>query len=192
VSEPNVVVDRWLPVVGWEGFYEVSDSGRVRSIDRVIERKNGRRLPLRGRILRGFPDTHGHLHVSLPGRLSAPIHRLVARAFIGPCPEGLEVRHLDGVHSNNSLSNLAYGTHAENMQDMQRHGVDVRRNKTHCPYDHHLVSPNLVPSLLRKGHRGCLACSKARSSAWYARRAGRPCDFKAVADRNYELIMAGV
>lgn len=56
------------------------------------------------------------------------VHRLMMLAFVGPCPKGLEVLHIDGVKTNNILSNLRYGTHKENMQDMVKHGHFVHPN----------------------------------------------------------------
>lgn len=50
------------------------------------------------------------------------IYRLVPGTFIGLCPEGMECRHLDGDGANNNLSNLQWGTHAENIKDSQRQG----------------------------------------------------------------------
>lgn len=68
----------------------------------------------------------GHLRITLRvdnGVIKEYVHRLVATLFIGQPPSELhEVRHLDGEPSNNSVSNLAWGTHTENMQDMVRHG----------------------------------------------------------------------
>ncbi len=58
-----------------------------------------------------------------------PIHRVLLAAFVGPCPEGMECRHLDGNPKNNSLSNLAWGTPAENAQDKIRHGTQVEGEK---------------------------------------------------------------
>jgi hypothetical protein len=54
------------------------------------------------------------------------VHRLVLEAFVGPCPEGLETRHLDGNPSNNRLENLVWDTHANNMADGIRHGTRPR------------------------------------------------------------------
>jgi HNH endonuclease/NUMOD4 motif len=118
----DVTPERWLPVVGWEGRYEVSDFGRVWS----LWYKNGPRLY--PHLLRPWPNARegGHLLVCLsaPGRSARPyVHQLVAAAFIGPCPPGEEVRHWDGDPANNRRSNLLYGTRAENMEDMVRHGT---------------------------------------------------------------------
>lgn len=68
----------------------------------------------------------GHLYVLLyrdKKQRMCWIHRLLLEAFVGPCPTGMECRHLDGDGTNNALSNLVWGTHFENMQDMIRHGI---------------------------------------------------------------------
>lgn len=110
--------ESWLPVVGWEGFYEVSDYGRVRSLP-------GR--PRSGRILKPRPLPTGYQRVSLsrPGfaQRDAYIHRLVAEAFIGPCPPGEEVRHGPRGKADNSLANLSYGPHIANCEDRARDGA---------------------------------------------------------------------
>lgn len=112
----DAIPEQWLPVVGFEGYYDVSSHGRVRSLPR---RK------CRGRILKPQPLPAGYLQVNLSVsnvRYTRSVHTLVMRAFEGPCPPGEEVRHLDGNPANNRRSNLAYGTHDENAQDMIRHG----------------------------------------------------------------------
>lgn len=103
----------WKPVVGYEGAYEVSDLGRVRLL-----RYN--------RIMRGHQARY--TQVSLHCK-THKVHVLVALAFIGPRPPGLVVRHLDGNTRNNVLSNIAYGTHQENSDDMRRHGTVLRGDK---------------------------------------------------------------
>jgi hypothetical protein len=108
--------------VGWEGLYEVSDLGRVRGVPRTAS--DGRRL--RGRVLKPYLDGRGHyLFVTLSR--GAPkicqVHRLVAAAFIGRCPEGQEVRHGPGGKLDNRATELCYGTRAENMADCLRDGT---------------------------------------------------------------------
>ena len=116
----DVTPERWLPVAGWEGRYEISDCGRVKSLRRL---RDG---TLRIRILKEHPHPHGgHLQVTLVdhGRRATPyVHQLVMTAFVRPCPKGQEVRHWDGDPGNNRLPNLLYGTRAENAQDMVEHG----------------------------------------------------------------------
>jgi NUMOD4 motif/HNH endonuclease len=186
--------ERWLPVVGYEGYYEVSDQGRVRSLDRVIIDLGGRRKrPEAGRILSPVMDVRGHyLHVGLwrNGKpTTRPIHLLVIRAFIGPPPADMECLHGPNGKLDNRLSNLSYGTHSQNAQEMQRDGVDFHRNLTHCNYHHELAAPNLIPSQLAKGHRNCLACSRAGANMHYAQRKGRPFEFRVKADEHYRKIM---
>lgn len=119
-GEP-VPPERWLPVPGYEGLYEVSDQGRVWSNQwRTSGKRGGLLKPTR--ISAGNP----HLKVALylDGVTSAAqIAHLVAAAFIGPRPEGQVVRHGPGGPADNRLVNLCYGTHAENMQDKKRDGT---------------------------------------------------------------------
>ena len=122
--------ERWHPLPGWQGYYEVSDQGRVRSIDRVVTDKNGRRMAFAGRVMAPkFNRQSGYWFVILarPGvRLTRAIHVLVALAWIGPRPEGMEVRHGESGKSDNSLANLCYGTPKQNGEDKIRDGVSGR------------------------------------------------------------------
>lgn len=120
--------ERWRPVVGYEGLYEVSNQGRVKSLSRW--RKGGSRNPtcaVRERILSPSPvNRYGHLAVGLSrdGVLTKrTVHSLVAEAFLGPRPDGMEVAHNDGDCAHNSADNLRYATRLSNMQDRVRHGT---------------------------------------------------------------------
>lgn len=111
--------EKWLPVVGYEGLYEVSDFGRIRGVDRVVERSDGGFRRLKGRIKRLIPTVQGYLiaHLSRDNeQISRGIHRLVLIAFVGPPPfEGAEANHKDFDKSNNKPCNLEWVTHQENM-----------------------------------------------------------------------------
>lgn len=134
-------MERWRPVVEAPERYEVSDFGRVRSL-------LGRTGPHVIYIGRG---THGHRLVSLhttSGRVGRLVHRLVMEAFVGPCPEGMEVRHLDGDASNN-------GTH-------------VNGSKTHCKNGHEFTPENT--RVEATGSRRCRTCANAYSNQWYRKR----------------------
>lgn len=182
--------ERWLPVVGYEGLYEVSDYGRVRSVDRVIIQNNGRRLNLRGKILRPAHTADSRYpHVALSGR-TWNIHGLVLEAFVGPCPPGMGCLHDNDIQTDNRLDNLRWGTQSENVQDCIRNGNNYYRNKERCPRSHALVAPNLVPSRLPL--RNCLACSRTHSWANGRRHNGEAItaeQFQDYADRWYQTIM---
>lgn len=117
-------MERWLPVVGWEDRYEVSDQGRVRSLRFVkINIDRLRSTPL---IVKTCLDVNGYPTLSLcrgSKSVTVRVHRLVAAAFLGPRAPGQEVRHLDGDRANPALANLAYGTHVENEADKVVHGT---------------------------------------------------------------------
>lgn len=114
----------WRPIPGYESEYEVSDQGRVRSLERRVRcLRNGvestRRVP--PKILKPAPVPSGHLTVAVRRGNTVGVHMLVARAFFGYPPPNYEVLHRDGVPSNNKLGNLRYGTRSENAIDITRH-----------------------------------------------------------------------
>lgn len=115
----------WRPVVGYEGFYEVSSAGEVRSLPRQVRHYTGALLARAGRTLNGCVNAKGYVMINLckdGTTRSRSLHSLVAEAFHGPRPPGYVVRHLDGSQLNNAAANIAYGTHQENSDDMRRHG----------------------------------------------------------------------
>ena len=147
----------WKTIPGVSDVYEVSNLGQVRS------NRTGRSLA---------PWAHpraGHLQVRVTlkntgKRSTRYIHHLVLLAFSGERPDGYIARHLNDIPSDNRAENLAWGTASENTRDSVRNGSNRNTRKTHCPRGHALEAPNLVRSK-PKGHRECLACSRARASA---------------------------
>ena len=122
---PQFVVDapdlEWRDIPGYEGQYQVSDAGNVRSF--LNQKRNLRETPI---LKKRFVSKNGYLTVGLSKRQKetpALTHALVARAFLGPVPEGHEVRHLDGNRLNSTLGNLSYGTSKKNSEDMKKHGT---------------------------------------------------------------------
>lgn len=114
----------WRDIPGYEGKYQASTLGRIRSVDRVIQQANGISRRWKGRVLKPAGQrTDPHLRVVLghgtPGVL---VHVLVAATFLGPRPEGYDTRHLDGNPTNNRLDNLTYGTRTENILDVYSTG----------------------------------------------------------------------
>ena len=128
--------EEWRPVVGFEGLYEVSDLGRVRSLERTVwsRTRDGKPLPRvqPAHVLAQAPHRAGYrmAHLYKEGtRTARTVHTLVADAFLGPCPAGQEVAHNDGVRSHNALVNLRYDTRAGNFADKVAHGTDNRGEK---------------------------------------------------------------
>lgn len=121
----------WRPVVGYEGYYEVSDLGRVRSLDRVVTALNRwgsfNVYNRKGRLLRPRDSAEGYYYgvaLCVEGVVqSRDIHPLVMQSFVGPRPEGLLVAHNDGNGHNNRLGNLRYDTYEGNAADCVTHGT---------------------------------------------------------------------
>lgn len=121
--------ETWRDVPGFEGAYQVSDAGHVRSVDRTIWRLNRwgvvAAIRLKGRLLSPFSrESGGHKIVALGKGNLQFVHRLVLSAFVRPVAEGEEARHLDGDPANNRVENLAWGTRSENIQDRKRLGEE--------------------------------------------------------------------
>lgn len=121
--------EEWRDIPGHEGKYQASDLGRIRSVDRRVNICHGATRQIRGRVLKPAGQKNDpHLRVTLGhGANGSCIHQLVALTFLGPCPDGQEVRHLDGNPLNNRVDNLAYGTRTENILDVYRIGHAWRR-----------------------------------------------------------------
>lgn len=115
--------EQWKPIYGYKGFYEISNYGRVRSLERKALGPSGL-FTVHGKILK--PDTikHGYKRIQLfkHGKYKRQmVHRLVMRAFVGPVPRGKEVNHKNGITSKNSITNLCYMTRAQN----NKHAYEV-------------------------------------------------------------------
>ena len=115
--------------IDWAPNYEVSDQGRVRSLDHSVsvcpntgsKRRSAHSRQRKGKVLK--PSLIRYARVVIDGK-NVSVHRLVAAAFIGPCPEGLIVCHGIGGSFDNSVENLSYGTPSKN------NGADRRRDGT--------------------------------------------------------------
>ena len=110
-------MEMWKDIPGGEGFYQASDRGRIRSVDRHVRGKHGLTF-YRGRVLK--PGRGKYMVVVLTRgdeRLCEYIHRLVMLTFKGPCPPRLEVCHSDSDRYNCKLDNMRYDTRSANAQD---------------------------------------------------------------------------
>lgn len=121
--------EQWKDVVGYEGLYQVSTRGRVRSVDRVVKDRfigSERTRLVKGRVLSQCEtDRYPFVQLSRGGTSSiGRVHRLVCEAFHGPPADGsMHAAHIDGNPSNNQPSNLRWATPAENYQDKVEHGT---------------------------------------------------------------------
>lgn len=110
------MIERWLPVVGYEEIYSISNMGNVFSIRNNI-------------ILKPMKDHKKYLVVDLRNkghRKTRKIAHLVIEAFLGKRPKGYEVNHKDGVKSNNRIINLEYVTPIENIRHSYRIGLHIK------------------------------------------------------------------
>ena len=182
--------EQWRPIPGYEGLYEVSNIGQVRSLDHATIASNGVTRNYKGKLLTQTAFKTGHLQVKLTkaGKQATRwVHQLVAAAFLGERQPGQIVRHLNDVPDDNRLENLAYGTQSDNMWDLARNGGNNQRRRTHCPYGHELTAPNLAKSYAKRGHRACLACARARSRIY--RHPEWKDNFKALSDTYYAALI---
>ena len=139
----------WADIPGSES--KVSSDGQVRGA--------------RGGILKGHfcGGPYRRVQIVRDGRVikNAKVHHLVAEAFLGPRPEGLDIRHLDGDPLNNRADNLAYGTRSENIQDTVRHGTHSYAKRTRCGKGHRYTAANTY--IRPNGARKCRTCERVRS-----------------------------
>jgi hypothetical protein len=130
------MTENWKAVPGHEGRYEVSDQGRVRSLDWVGSVRNkwgGTNVRFtQGRNLKANIDARGRSFITLwldQRQIRYAVSFLVLLSFVGGRPSGLCVLHTDGNNQNNCLQNLRYGTHVENSADARKHGTLVLGEK---------------------------------------------------------------
>lgn len=114
----------WTDIHGYEGRYQVSNFGRVKSLPRTFKAKRGGQRVVAGKILATNPNKKGYQVFSIVKdgkRNTLNVHSLVAQYFVDGRKPGLQVNHKDGDKSNNYFKNLEWVTQSENM----RHSIDV-------------------------------------------------------------------
>lgn len=122
------MIEEWRPVVGLEDSYEVSDQGRVRSLDRLDT--VGRRV--HGHVLTNARLATRYVRIRLrssAGHHEETVHQMVLRAFVGPRPDGAHACHNNGDTSDNRLVNLRWDTASANQMDKVRHGTMARGSR---------------------------------------------------------------
>ena len=160
--QPSNTPEEWRPVVGHEDRYEVSSAGRIRSIPREFTDKLGRPYRVKQALLSLATRYTGHKMARLQGEDRATtfyVHRLVLEAFVGPCPEGMEACHNNGVPDDNRVENLRWDTRSANRLDRVAHGVDQNAKKTHCKQGHEFTPENTYRSP-NGNKRACVTCKR--------------------------------
>lgn len=133
-------MEKWLPIKGYENYYEVSNIGRVKSLNRVIIKKNGRRNSVKEKILK--QNKHdGYLYVSLTKNCKykyLTVHRLVAEAFIPNSENKPTVDHINTVRTDNRVENLRWCSYKENNRNelSRKHlSESCKKNRKNGIYD---------------------------------------------------------
>lgn len=115
------MTERWAPIDGFVGRYEVSDHGRIKSLDFSRSGSPG----IMSTVIR-----RGYLSVML-GRKQRTVHSLVAAAFIGPKTESMVINHIDGCKTNNAIENLEYVSPSDNQKHAFRLGLQSNVGERH-------------------------------------------------------------
>lgn len=188
-------MERWLPVPGFEPYYEVSDQGRVRSYrPRGAAARGGSASPVaEPRLL--IPQVQrqtGYPYVLLQREKvghNRLVHRLVLEAFVGPPPaKDMQACHNDGTRTNNRLENLRWDTRSGNMKDKILHGTNVSHTglQTHCIRGHEFSEENTWFYRTKDGapYRRCKKCNRRRVREWEERKRASALGTGASASRN--------
>lgn len=162
-----------MPVVDYEGLYEVSSKGRVRSLGRVVQRSDGRSQRINARLMK-LKEHKGYYYVDLSSGgivRRFGVHQLVCTVFNGLPPSFIrkpETRHFNGNKIDNAPTNLLWGSSSDNKFDSVRQGVHFPARETECKYGHTYSESNILLKVKSDGghERVCLPCRTRRSREW--------------------------
>lgn len=118
----------WKPIPSFEGLYEISEYGAIKSLGRVETTKAGWSRVKNEKFIKPYVGKDDRLYIDLSNnykRLRTSVHRMVLTSFVGPCPEDMEACHNDGNHRNNHYTNLRWDTHQNNLHDKYVHGTHI-------------------------------------------------------------------
>lgn len=155
--------EEWRAVVGWEGSYEVSNLGSVRTVTREVIRSDGVVQTRKARTLKPTVMNSGHLRVGFSESAKTwayLVHRLVCEAFHGPAPEGKPLAlHWDDNPGNNKATNIYWGDYVDNRRDLYRNRPprNANKEKTYCSRSHEFTEDN---TYWYEGRRQCRECRK--------------------------------
>lgn len=139
------MIEEWKDIKGYEGLYQVSNLGRVKSLKRETHMIDGRVRTENEKILKPIKDKHGYYKVTLYNKNKTKqikIHTLVISEFISERPENRVINHIDEDKSNNRLTNLEYITQKDNIN----HGSGNERRRINQPHSVRLkaIKDNMV------------------------------------------------
>ena len=125
----------WKDIKGHEGYYQVSNKGRIRSVDRKAKIGNGNTRTVKGRIMKTDLSNSGYLRVCGCRdckKFKIDVHRAVAEAFIPNPEDNPQTNHKDGVKTNNHVDNLEWATRSENQRHAFKNGLkNMPKGSTH-------------------------------------------------------------
>lgn len=136
-KEMQKIVERWKEIVGFEGFYEVSDKGNVRSLTRKIIKSNGVVQVRNGRMCNITENQDGYRIVKLSKNSNSRyyfVHRLVALMFVDNPGKFTEVNHLNCIRNDNYYENLEWTTHNKNIKHSAKKGHYKRFGERNSNY----------------------------------------------------------
>ena len=106
--------EQWKDIPGWEGKYQASTHGRIKSLERIVIMKNGMQKTIREKVLINDNGKYSLVTLYNGKRKHYSVHFLVYTTFVGPVPEGYEINHINENKYDNRLENLNLMTHKEN------------------------------------------------------------------------------
>ncbi|RWQ72963.1 NUMOD4 domain-containing protein [Bacillus cereus] len=118
----------WKDIEGYEGLYQVSNLGRVQSMNHVVKRSTGSSYSVTGKILNPTVDCYGYPSITIRGK-NIRVHRLVASEFLTKKPDLNYVNHKDGNKINNNVRNLEWTTNTENILHSLKEGLHSKPKK---------------------------------------------------------------
>ena len=154
------MTEHWRPIIGYEGLYEVSDHGRVKSLERRSHLYGGRYRTYPEMIRTPVDIFGGYKAVKLTRdrrRIQRTVHTLVLTAFVGPRPDGLVACHNDSNPTNNRLENLRWDTQSSNILDCVSVGNHPLAARNHCKNGHEFTPENTT---YRGRARRCRQCER--------------------------------